>query len=123
MHLISAALVPDNKATTPARAGTVDMDVVPEAKTAVLCYNVRGVGRSGGKQAWVGAGEGDYAALERWGVGVTGVRDIWRFVSRVPSSLFIQSRSRNSREGRGQRAVGNLSSTSVEIDPTRPDLT
>lgn len=84
MHLIQAALVPDNNHATPARTGTLDAEVVPEAKTAVLCYNVRGVGRSGGKKAWVGAGEADYGVLERWGVEVTGVKDIWRFVCPTP---------------------------------------
>jgi hypothetical protein len=54
--------------------------VVPESKTAVLCYNVRGVGKSGGRQPWLGAGEQDYGAVERWGVDVTGVKDVWRFV-------------------------------------------
>lgn len=79
LHLVSAALVPDIKASTEVREGE---DVVPESKTAVLCYNVRGVGKSGGKQPWLGAGEQDYGAVERWGVDITGVKDVWRFVCR-----------------------------------------
>lgn len=81
LHLVSAALVPDIKTSTPTRQGSVDAGVIPESRTGVLCYNVRGVGRSGGKQPWLGAGEGDYGAVEAWGIGVTGVKDIWRFVS------------------------------------------
>jgi hypothetical protein len=76
LHLVSAALEPDTKTSTE-REGE---DVVPESKTAVLCYNVRGVGKSGGRQPWLGAGEQDYGAVERWGVDVTGVKDVWRFV-------------------------------------------
>ena len=76
LHLVSAALEPDIKTSTE-REGE---EVVPESKTAVLCYNVRGVGRSGGKQPWLGAGEQDYGAVERWGVDITGVKDVWRFV-------------------------------------------
>jgi hypothetical protein len=80
LHLVSAALVPEIKPSKPTRQGISDADVVPESKTAVLCFNVRGVGKSGGRQPWLGAGEGDYGAVERWGVSVTGVKDIWRFV-------------------------------------------
>jgi hypothetical protein len=76
LHLVSAALEPDTKTSTE-REGE---DVIPESKTAVLCYNVRGVGKSGGRQPWLGAGEQDYGAVERWGVDVTGVKDVWRFV-------------------------------------------
>ena len=84
LHLISAALIPSPTTSTPSRSGTLDSAVVPEQKTAVICYNVRGVGKSGGKQPWLGAGEGDYSAVERWGLDVTGVGEIWRFVSPRP---------------------------------------
>jgi hypothetical protein len=84
LHLISAALGPDTKKSTE-REGE---DVVPESKTAVLCYNVRGVGKSGGRQPWLGAGEQDYGAVERWGVDVTGVKDVWRFVC-TPSTYSM----------------------------------
>jgi hypothetical protein len=76
LHLVSAALEPDTKTSTEREGETV----VPESRTAVLCYNVRGVGKSGGRQPWLGAGEQDYGAVERWGVDVTGVKDVWRFV-------------------------------------------
>jgi len=85
-HLVSAALVPDVKSTGPTRQGSIDAEVVPEPKTGVLCYNVRGIGKSGGRQAWLGAGEEDYGAVERWGIEITGVKDIWRFVSEICTS-------------------------------------
>jgi len=84
LHLVSAALEPDTKTSTK-REGE---DIVPESKTAVLCYNVRGVGKSGGRQPWLGAGEQDYGAVERWGVDVTGVNDVWRFVC-TPSTYSM----------------------------------
>ena len=89
LHLISAALIPQSQGgSKPSRSGTIDSEVVPEEKTGVICYNVRGVGKSEGRQPWLGAGEADYAAVESWGLGMTGVNEIWRFVSlpRHPSS-------------------------------------
>jgi hypothetical protein len=80
LHMVTAAVVPDMKSPLAARQGSVDDGTVPEDKTAVLCYNVRGVGESGGRQPWFGAGEEDYAAVEKWGIHLTGVKDVWRFV-------------------------------------------
>jgi hypothetical protein len=88
LHLVSAALEPESKDTIE-RGGE---DVVPESKTAVLCYNVRGVGKSGGRQPWLGAGEQDYGAVERWGVDVTGVKDVWRFVCTPSTSSMLMIR-------------------------------
>ena len=83
LHLVSAALEPDTKTSTK-REGE---DVVPGSRTAVLCYNVRGVGKSGGRQLWLGAGEQDYGAVERWGADITGVKDVWRFVCILSTSF------------------------------------
>ena len=91
LHLVSAALIPTQSSTARPKAGTLESESgvgsVPEEKTAVLCYNVRGVGKSEGRQAWLGAGEADYGAVEKWGLGVTGVKEVWRFVSSFWSYL------------------------------------
>jgi hypothetical protein len=94
-HLVSAALVPDinTKSTGPTRQGSIDAEVVPESRTGVFCYNVGGVGKSGGRQAWLGAGEEDYGAVERWGIEITGVKDIWRFVSQNKSLFEMVSKA------------------------------
>jgi len=86
LHLVSAALVPDVETSTKLREGEA---VVPVSRTAVLCYNVRGIGKSGGRQAWLGAGEHDYGAIERWGVDVTGVKDVWRFVCSLTTYYLL----------------------------------
>jgi hypothetical protein len=96
LHLVSAALEPDTKTSTE-REGE---DVVPESKTAVLCYNVRGVGKSGGRQSWLGAGEQDYGAVERWGVDVTGVKDVWRFVCTPTNSTMLTKRDIHGEQSR-----------------------
>ena len=92
LHLVSAALIPTQSSTARPKAGTLESETgirpVSEEKTAVLCYNVRGVGKSEGRQAWLGAGEADYGAVENWGLGVTGVDEVWRFVS--PFCSYIQ---------------------------------
>lgn len=82
-------MVPDITNLPTPRSGTIDSKEVPEEKTAVLTYNVRGVGKSGGKQPWLGAGEADYGAVERWGIDVMGVKDVWRFVSSTVYLLHI----------------------------------
>jgi len=92
-HLISAALVPDTSPVST-RQESVSTEVVPESKTGVLCYNVRGVGKSGGRQAWLGAGEEDYGAVERWGIEITGVKDIWRFVGQICTSSGTRQKLR-----------------------------
>jgi len=54
-------------------------------RTAVLSYNTRDVGKSGGGSGWFGLPGGvdirDFEAVEGWGVEVLGVSQIWRMVS------------------------------------------
>lgn len=49
-------------------------------RTAVLTYNYRGIGLSGGSRAWLGAGHAvaDLEAVERWAVDQLKVEEVWR---------------------------------------------
>jgi len=84
-HLVSAALTPhDSNTSTSTSSSEIDQPATPSSedishKTAVLTFNVRGIGLSQGSQPWLGASEADYAAVERWGVEITGVKEVWRF--------------------------------------------
>ncbi|OCF45474.1 hypothetical protein I317_00721 [Kwoniella heveanensis CBS 569] len=75
-HLISAIYHPYHSTTT-------DPSSIEGAKTAVISYNVRGVGLSGGSQPWIGVGNDpeDFAHIERLGTALMGdsVREVFRY--------------------------------------------
>ncbi|WRT67091.1 uncharacterized protein IL334_004057 [Kwoniella shivajii] len=96
-HLIKAIYHPYHSHTTdpstiqggkPDLEPTRDGAITPSpaelcGKTAVITYNVRGVGLSGGSQPWLGTGNdpNDLAEIEKIGVGLLGdsVKELFRF--------------------------------------------
>ncbi|WVQ78046.1 hypothetical protein IAT38_000127 [Cryptococcus sp. DSM 104549] len=78
-QLVSAVFTPA-EAHDPALSSPTA--ATPPPRTAILTYNVRGVGLSQGSQPWtgVGADPADLAELERTAAKmVGGVKDVWRF--------------------------------------------
>ncbi|WWD01446.1 hypothetical protein V866_008390 [Kwoniella sp. B9012] len=74
--------VPDPESLNPSGATTPSPAELC-GKTAVITYNVRGVGLSGGSQPWLGTGQDpdDLAEIEKIGVGLLGdsVKEVFRF--------------------------------------------
>ncbi|WWC90104.1 uncharacterized protein L201_005037 [Kwoniella dendrophila CBS 6074] len=74
-----------NDASNRARNSISEVPIPSElcGKTAVITYNVRGVGLSGGSQPWLGIGNDpeDLAEIEKIGVGLLGdsVKEVFRF--------------------------------------------
>lgn len=85
-HLVSATFTP---AETADRA--LIPPLLPPPKTAILTYNVRGVGCSQGSQPWLGIGSdpADLAKVETVVANLLGnIRQVMRFVS-YPSTLAL----------------------------------
>ena len=85
---------------------SVAVDGARDKRTAVLSYNVRGVGLSMGKQPWHGLGirmeAEDFAAVERWGLESLAPKELVRFAS----LLFLEIYSINMlMEGMGSHRV------------------
>nr|XP_019013483.1 uncharacterized protein I206_01550 [Kwoniella pini CBS 10737]OCF52264.1 hypothetical protein I206_01550 [Kwoniella pini CBS 10737] len=84
-HLITAIYHPYHSHTTD--PSTIEAITPSPAelcgRTAVISYNVRGVGLSGGSQPWLGTGSDpeDLAEIEKIGVGLLGdsVKEVFRF--------------------------------------------
>ncbi|WVW83172.1 hypothetical protein I302_105190 [Kwoniella bestiolae CBS 10118] len=80
-HLITAIYHPYHSHTTD--PSTLQGSIPDPDSTAVITYNVRGVGLSGGSQPWLGTGHDpdDLADIEKIGVGLLGdsVREVFRF--------------------------------------------
>ncbi|WWC61168.1 uncharacterized protein I303_103748 [Kwoniella dejecticola CBS 10117] len=80
-HLITAIYHPYHSHTTD--PSTIEGANPDPDSTAVISYNVRGVGLSGGSQPWLGTGSdpNDLAEIEKIGVGLLGdsVKEAFRF--------------------------------------------
>lgn len=82
--------------------------------TALVTFNIRGVGHSGGSLGWLGlsnrTNEADFAKVEQWAIEAFSpsghiIKDVYRVVSSPSVTLFIRSDALSLRGTPGERSV------------------